>query len=100
MFRWMFLLIFLVPLTACDTSNDVERPDTSLLNKPAERKVQSPAASPVFEPLTATTLLQDQTQVHVFETTAEAFTVWRRAASERPTLLLISNNHMMVYQLI
>ncbi len=78
MLRWTLLIFFLLLQTSCDQS---------ATNEPIV-KVESPR----HDPLQATTLLQEPTEVHVFETTAEALTIWRRAANDKPTLLLLSNN--------
>ena len=82
MLRWILLVSSLFLLTACDTSTEAERPTTSLLKKSTvEQKqtaLESSTTEPAFEPLTAFTLLKDTTEVHTFETTAEAVSVWRR----------------------
>jgi tetratricopeptide (TPR) repeat protein len=98
MLRWILIIFFLFLLTACDTSTEAERPTTSLLKKTVVDQQQGAAenpAAPAFEPLTTFTLLKDTTEVHSFETTAEALSVWRRGLKDRPTLLLLSNNPHM-----
>lgn len=92
MLRWILLISLLFLQTACDAPNGSERPGASLLNKPAEQTIEKTTTTPAFEPLEPTNLLKEPTQVHSFETTAEALTEWRQAAEERPTLLLLSNN--------
>ena len=89
MLRWILLISLLLFQSACDSPSDKERPGSSLINP--KDQVQVETEKPVFEPLIATDLLNEPTPVYRFETTAEALSVWRRA-SERPTLLLLSNN--------
>ena len=91
MLRWIFLLCFLFLQTACDVSDDRNRPDVPVLNPNGQFSTSDEIAPAYDVVLTATTLLDEPTPVYRFETTAEALSVWRRAA-ERPTLLLLSNN--------
>ncbi len=90
--RWIFLISLLFLQTACDAPNDIERPGAPLLNNAAEQTINKTTSAPVFEPLEPTNLLNEPTPVHVFESTAEALTIWRQGAQEKPTLLLLSNN--------
>ncbi len=91
MLRWILLISLLLLQTACDSPADKDRQNSSLINPARQVQDQSEMERPVFEPLIATDLLNEPTPVYRFETTAEALSVWRRA-SERPTLLLLSNN--------
>ncbi|MBW2690269.1 MAG: hypothetical protein JRC99_10120 [Deltaproteobacteria bacterium] len=91
MLRWIFLLCFLFLHTACDVSDNKERPDAPVLNPNGQFRAGDEIAPAYDVVLTATTLLNEPTPVYRFETTAEALSVWRQAA-ERPTLLLLSNN--------
>ena len=91
MLRWIFLLCFLFLQTACDVSDNKERPDAPVLNPNGQFHAGAEIAPAYDVVLTATTLLNEPTPVYRFETTAEALSVWRQAA-ERPTLLLLSNN--------
>jgi len=91
MLRWIFLLCFLFLQTACDIPAGSERPDSPVLNPNGQFHASGEIAPDYDAVLTATTLLDEPTSVYRFETTAEALSVWRRAA-ERPTLLLLSNN--------
>ncbi len=91
MLRWILLISLLLFQSACDSPADKDRPNSSLIHSTEQTQDQPEAEKPVFEPLIATDLLNEPTPVYRFETTAEALSVWRRA-SERPTLLLLSNN--------
>ncbi|GEM_PF-1218373 len=88
MLRWLLLLCMLLLQTACNPYNDQERPTSPVLN-PNGIFVNVRTDT---EPLTTTTLLGEPTTVYRFETMAAALSVWRRAAAEQPTLLLLSNN--------
>ena len=92
MLRWIFLFSFLFLITGCDTPADTDRPDAPILNPKVKPQVSVTSAPAALVPLAATDLLNEPTLVDLFETTAEALSVWRRAAAARPTLLLISNN--------
>lgn len=92
MLRWICLLSLLLLQTACDSPADRDRPGASLLHSVSQTQDNGDAGVPAYEPLITTDFLYEPTPVYRFETTAEALSVWRRAASERPTLLLLSNN--------
>lgn len=91
MLRWILLISLLLLQTACDSPADKDRPESSIMKTAEQAQTKEEVKEPVFEPLIATDLLNEPTPVYRFETTAEALSVWRRAA-ERPTLLLLSNN--------
>ena len=91
MLRWILLLSLLLSQTACDSTVDTERPNASLLHAIEQNQNEAVTERPIFESLVATELLNEPTPVYRFEPTAEALSVWRRT-TERPTLLLLSNN--------
>lgn len=93
--RWAFFLIFILFLTACDSpdnSTEISKKQTSLTNKPDVEQDKTKVEAHSYPPLQPTVLMQEPTKVYVFETAAEALSVWRRAKDQRPTLLLLSNN--------
>lgn len=91
--RNLLIFLFLLTLSGCELPADSERPKEPLLHNvgAAELALDTTPLTAV-KPLTAKSLLNEGTDVHGFETTAEAVTVWRRAREQRPTLLLLSNN--------
>lgn len=93
--RCVFFLIFILILTACDSpdnSTEIENKPMSLTKKTDVAQDNTEVEAHSYPPLQPTVLIQEPTKVHVFETTAEALSVWRRAKDQRPTLLLLSNN--------
>ncbi len=92
MLRWIFLFCFLFSLTGCDTPADTNSPNAPILKPTVKSQVSATSAPSAAAPLPTTDLLNEPTPTYRFETTAEALSIWRRAAAVRPTLLLISNN--------